>query len=355
MPASTSSSVSPASAWEAPIVRPDEQVLGDRRQLELTELHTHLGSAVGPSILWGLAHQQGFRLPTDDYWQFRDMVTVRRQGMGFMEYLSLFDLTEMIQSSPEAMERCAYEVVGGAFRHCNITMLELRFNPAKRTRGGERDMDHIILATCRGMERACMEYRVRAGLIFSLDKSFPVELNAVLVRKAIRYRSRGVVGIDLAGPEPPEGFSFEPYAPLFEQARAAGLGITAHAGESGSAAAMEEAIRTLRPTRVGHGIKAAYDPALLDLLARLEILLEVCPSSNLATGVVPSLEEIGRILHTLLRAGVRFCINTDGPEMIGSDLRAEYAMLVRAGILTLDDVRRCNRWAREASFVDPLG
>ncbi len=343
-----------AGVWEAPVVRPDEHVLGPRQELQLTELHTHLGSAVSPSILWGLAHQQGFRLPTENYWEFRDMITVGSRGLDFEGYLRLFDLTEMVQSSPEAMERCAYEVVGGAFRHCNITRLELRFNPAKRTRGGERDMDQIILATCRGLERACMEYPVRAGLIFSLDKSFPLTLNEVIVRKAIRYRARQVVGIDLAGSEPPQGFDFEPYAPLFDTARAAGLGITVHAGESGSAAAMRQAVLALRPTRVGHGVKAVEDEGLLRLLADLEMTLEICPSSNLSLGIVSSLAELAGILATFRRAGVRYCINTDGPEMIGSDLRAEYAMLMRAGILTLGDVRRCNEWASEASFIEPL-
>ena len=107
------------------------------RQTPLTELHVHLGAAVTPAIMWGIAHAQGIRLPTKDYWAFRDLITVGRRKRGFDAYLELFHWTELIQSSPIAVERSVYEVIGGAYRRNNITKLELRFNPMKRNRGGE--------------------------------------------------------------------------------------------------------------------------------------------------------------------------------------------------------------------------
>ena len=116
----------------------------------LTELHCHLGGAVAPAIMWGIAHAQGIRLPTKDYWQFRELITVsRRHGHSFDGYLELFHWTELIQSSPIAVERSVYEVIGGAYRKNNITTTELRFNPMKRNRGGEQDLDHIISAAIR--------------------------------------------------------------------------------------------------------------------------------------------------------------------------------------------------------------
>ena len=138
----------------------------------LTELHVHLGAAVTPAIMWGIAHAQGIRLPTKDYWEFRDLITVGRRRRSFDAYLDLFHWTELIQSSPTAVERSVYEVIGGAYRKNNVTCLELRFNPMKRNRGGEQDLDHIIAAAVRGMDRAVLEYpQVRAGLIFCLDRS----------------------------------------------------------------------------------------------------------------------------------------------------------------------------------------
>ena len=102
-----------------------------------------------------------------------------------------------------AVERSVHAAIGGAYRSQGITTLELRFNPMKRNRGGERDLDHIILAAIRGLDRARLEYpQVRAGLILMMDRTFPPELNAAVVERAIRFRGRGVVAIDIGGPRP---------------------------------------------------------------------------------------------------------------------------------------------------------
>ena len=172
------------------------------RKVPLAELHCHLGAAVTPSIMWSIAHAQGIKLPTRDYWDFRDLITVHpRRPKSFDGYLQLFHWTELIQSSPIAVERAVYEVIGGAYRKNNVTTTELRFNPMKRNRGGEQDLDHIIAAAVRGMDRATLEYPVKPGLIFCLDRAFPYELNEIIAEKAIAWRDRGVVGVDIAGPE----------------------------------------------------------------------------------------------------------------------------------------------------------
>src|SRR5919109_2327551 len=223
--------------------------LGD----ELTELHVHLGGAVDPAAMWGLAHEQGIRLPTKDYWEFVDLITVRKQARkSFEDFLALYRWTELIQSSPLAVERSVYEVVGGAYRKANITTLELRYNPMKRNRGGERDLDHIIMASVRGLDRAHLEYPVKAGLIFCLDRTFSYELNEIIVEKAIAYRHRGIVGVDIAGPKSPD-FRYRDYAALFARARGAGLGITIHAGEEEGPDSVDEVVRYLGPDRIGHG------------------------------------------------------------------------------------------------------
>src|SRR5499426_3705692 len=171
--------------------------------LELADLHIHVGAAVAPHILWSIAHDQGFKLPVQTYWEFRDLVTAKPETVSSLgEYLEILHRwTEKIQSSPHAIERSVYEIIGKEYRASHVSLIELRFNPMKRNLGGERDLDHIIHAALRGMDRACLEYGVRAGLIFCLAREFPLEMNEILVKKAIRYRHRGVVGIDLAGTE----------------------------------------------------------------------------------------------------------------------------------------------------------
>jgi len=217
------------------------------RKVPLAELHCHLGGAVTPAIMWGIAHSQGIKLPTKDYWEFRDMITVSpRRARSFDGYLQLFHWTELIQSSPLAVERSVYEVIGGGYRKNNVTTMELRFNPMKRNRGGEQDLDHIIAAAVRGMDRATLEYPVKPGLIFCLDRAFPYELNEIIAEKAIAWRDRGVVGIDIAGPESAT-FRVADYRRLFRRVRRYGLGLTVHTGESGP---IDEVARVVEQVQV---------------------------------------------------------------------------------------------------------
>lgn len=321
------------------------------RTVPLAELHCHLGGAVTPAIMWGIAHSQGIRLPTKDYWEFRDMITVSGRGAhSFEGYLKLFHWTELIQSSPLAVERSVYEVVGGAYRKNNITTMELRFNPMKRNRGGEQDLDHIIAAALRGMDRAMLEYPVRPGLIFCLDRAFAYEINEILVDKAIHWRDRGVVGIDIAGPESPT-FRVADYRDLFRRAREHSLGITVHTGEMGPVEEVAEVVEQLEPDRIGHGVKAAYDPRAMAMIRERGIVLEICPSSNLNTGVVSGWEEFRWIFDTLRRNEVRFTINTDGPEMLKRYIRDELSTLGRLGILSADEQMQAVTTALHASFV----
>ena len=321
------------------------------RNTPLTELHSHLGGSVAPAIMWGIAHSQGIRLPTKDYWEFRQLITVSaRRGRSFDGYLQLFHWTELIQSSPLAVERSVYEVIGGAYRKNNITTIELRFNPMKRNRGGEQDLDHIISAAIRGMDRAVLEYPVVPGLIFCLDRAFPYNLNEIIAEKAIAYRSRGVVGIDIAGPETSD-FRPADYRRLFERCRRKGLGITVHTGEAGPVEEIAEVIEQLEPSRIGHGIKSAFDPRTMDMIRERGITLEVCPTSNLNTRVVSGWDEFRWIFDTFRRHGVRFTINTDGPEMLKTYIRDELATLGRLGILSVEEQEQVAEWARQASFV----
>jgi adenosine deaminase len=321
------------------------------RKIPLAELHCHLGGAVTPAIMWSIAHAQGIKLPTRDYWEFRDTITVsEKRARSFDGYLQLFHWTELIQSSPFAVERSVYEVVGGAYRKNNITTMELRFNPMKRNRGGEQDLDHIIAAATRGMDRASLEYPVKPGLIFCLDRAFSFELNEILVEKAIAWRDRGVVGIDIAGPESAT-FRVADYRNLFRRARQFGLGLTVHTGEAGPAEEVARVVELLEPDRIGHGVKAAYDPRAMAMLQERGIVLEICPTSNINTRVVSGWDEVRWIIDTFRRNGVRFTISTDGPEMLKTYIRDELKTLGRLGILSVEEQEQVAAVSMAASFV----
>jgi adenosine deaminase len=259
--------------------------------------------------------------------------------------------TELIQSSPEAIQDCVHSVIGGGYRKCNLVLQELRFNPMFRNRGGERDLDHIINAALWGLEHALLEYpKVKAGLILMMDRRLTVRQNEVIIEKAIRYHGKGIVGVDLAGPDR-RAFSMKRIAPLFHRAKKAGLGVTVHCGETGDLDEMRYVVREIRPHRIGHGIAAARDPRLMDELIEAGVTLEVCPTSNLKNMMVKDTRELTRVIRTLADRGVPMTINTDGPELYDTNVFKEQQFLHKLGALTRQEITQCNRHAFAASFI----
>ena len=140
---------------------------------------------------------------------------------------------------------------------------------------------------------------------------------------------------------------------MVEEARRGGLGITIHVGEEGGdvgRAEIGEVIESLRPDRIGHGILAADDPGLMAALREREIVLEICPTSNLLTKALPDEDAVREIFRTFSEHGVLFTIATDGPEMMQTHLRDEFDLLLRVGALDEDELHAANARAHEAAF-----
>jgi len=168
-----------------------------------------------------------------------------------------------------------------------------------------------------------------------------------IIRLALAYRQRGVVGIDLAGDEvnyPPHRF-----APLFHQAAEDGLGITVHAGEAGGAENVQAAIQLLHARRIGHGVRVVENSTIARFAREHGVTLEVCPTSNFQTGVVRTFAQ--HPLPDLIALGLRVTINTDDPSVSDTTLTDEY-MVARVAIgLELDQIRQAVFNAVEAAFL----
>lgn len=325
----------------------------------LAELHAHLSTSIHPAIYWQIAHDQGFKLPQRDYHEFKSFVRLSPQNK--MPLNDYFDkiyhaILDPLSSGTLAVERATYEIMSGAYRANNTTVIELRNNPMKHNHGGTIDLDHMIMAMLRGMERALLEYpKLSAGLIFILAREFSYEMNEIIVEKAIKYHRRGVVGIDFAGPAT-DSFHYKDYAGLVEKAKYAGLKVTAHSGEVKEANDMWECVEFIKPARIGHGIHAAYDKGLMQELVKRDIVLEICPLSNIVTEAVENEEELKFILRTLIENNVKITINTDWPEMIEkAQLREEFQFLLDKEMLTVEELERCNRTAFESTFIKGQG
>jgi adenosine deaminase len=225
----------------------------------------------------------------------------------------------------------------------------------KRNRGGERDLDHIILAAIRGLDLASLEYpQVRAGLILMMDRTFDARQNEIIVDKAIRWADRGVVGVDIAGPRPGGlRYDYAAVAPMVETARQAGLGITIHVGEEGETGAEEirEVVEVLRPDRIGHGILAAGHPDLMQTLSEAGVVLEICPTSNLLTKALPDEDAVRDTFRAFVEHDVAFTIATDGPEMMRTHLRDELELLLRISALSEDELHAANARGHASTFI----
>ena len=323
----------------------------------LAELHAHLGTSIPASVLWQIAHDRGIKLPKTEYHEFRNYVTLSPdRPMPLNEYFEniYHPLLDRLSSGTLAVEAAVYHTMSGAYRN-GITLIELRTNPMKHNFDNEVDLDHLIMAMLRGMERALLEHpQLSTGLIFCIGREYDAMRNVKIVDKAIKYHKRGVVGVDIAGPGR-AGFDPRDYHDAFAAARAAGLGVTIHSGEAADANDMWEAL-ALNPTRIGHGILAARDEKLMAELVRRDIVREVCPLSNVVTTAVKDMGEIQRILRTFIQNGVKYTINTDWPEVIqNGHLRRQYQLLLEYGILTDQELQTCTATAFAASFIPGPG
>ena len=182
------------------------------------------------------------------------------------------------------------------------------------------------------------------GLTVDVYRGLPAEQAEATARLATRYRDRGVLGFGIGGDEsaaPAAG-----YARAFAIAREGGLASLPHAGETAGPESVREALDVLGAVRIRHGITAAEDPELLVELAERGVVLDVCPTSNVATGAVASLAD--HPLPRLAAAGVACSISTDDPAMFGTDLSREYELAAGLGVSPADAFR-----AGLAGALDP--
>jgi adenosine deaminase len=321
----------------------------DKVYQNLVDLHMHLGSSSAPHFLWEIAHKQGIKLPTKDYWEFINSITINEKKT-YEQYLDYFHLTELIQSSLFAVERAVYHALSLLYRKSNITLLEIRFNPMLRNNENEHDLDKIILAAIIGMKKASLDYPIKAGLILMMDRRFDSKLNNIIAEKAVFFKNDGIVGLDLGGPLRHD-FKINEVAPAFRLGRKEGLKSTFHTGEVTGVDEMWEVMDKIAPERIGHGVKAVEDKKLLKHLAKEKVVLEICPTSNIKTSVFRNWESFRTLFAKLDQENVLYTINSDGPVFLKTTVMEEFKKLLKHNIIKKQDIVRLTEVAREASFV----
>jgi adenosine deaminase len=316
-----------------------------RNGYPLVELHRHLDGNVRIETVLDLARQHGLDLPAWTVEGLRPHVQITEREPSLVHFIAKFELLRLVMVDYAAVRRIVRENLEDAVRE-GIDAIELRFSPYFMAERHGLNTFGVVEAACEALEEG-RDLPVRAKLIGIVSRHYGPEVGWIEVEAAIRGRDRGVVALDLAGDE--AGFPGEIFVDHFRKAREAGLQTIAHAGEAAGAASVRQAVLGLGAQRIGHGIRAVEDPAVLDLLAERGIPLEVCPTSNLHTSTVATYRD--HPLPALLARGLAVTLNTDDPSISGIDLAHEYRVATEEIGLTEADLRRMQETALAAAFL----
>jgi aminodeoxyfutalosine deaminase len=315
--------------------------------LPKAELHVHHVGSASPRIVSTLAARHpDSKVPTDpealaDYFTFTDFAH-------FIDvYLSVVDLVR----TPEDVRLLTFEVARDMARQ-NVRYAELTITPYSSVRRGIDEYGFM-----EAIEDARKAAEAEFGTVLRWCFDIPGEAGLESAEETVRLattdtiRPEGLVSFGLGGPE--IGVPRPQFKPYFDRAIAAGLHSVPHAGETTGPGTVWDALVHLGAERIGHGTTSAQDPKLLAHLAEHRIPLEVCPTSNIATRAVKTLEE--HPIKQFVDAGVVVTVNSDDPPMFGTDLNTEYAVAAR--LLDLDErgVAALARNAVDASFLDEPG
>ncbi|WP_027712093.1 adenosine deaminase [Dickeya chrysanthemi] len=315
--------------------------------IPLTDIHRHLDGNIRPQTILDLGRQFNIELPGHDLASLLPHVQIVDSEPDLISFLQKLDWGVAVLGSLDACRRVAYENVEDAIR-AGLDYTELRFSPYYMARCHQLPLEGVVEAVIDGITTACRDYdhRVMVRLIGIMSRTFgshacEQELEALLAHKD------GIVAIDLAGDE--LGFPGELFSPHFTRARDAGWRITVHAGEAAGPESIWQAIQQLGAERIGHGVAAIIDSALMEYMAEHQIGIESCLTSNLQTSTVKAMSE-HPLVH-FLHHGIPATINTDDPAVQGIDIRHEYEIAAPEAGLSPEDIRQAQENGLRIAFI----
>jgi adenosine deaminase len=262
---------------------------------------------------------------TKSYREFVNTLSMDPEKIRNMDsYLEINHMIDETQSSPRAVELSVYDSYKSAFLS-GCDYLELRWNPYKRSQNFKVDLDKLIIAARSGFERANSIFGIDGSMIFCMGRDCSEEQNESIFKKAIQYCRRGVVGLDVAGPEAKIHLKSE-FEQYYKIANAMGLITTIHCGEvfyDGLEDVLATVLDKYRPKRIGHGVQLHRYPNLMKAVSSAGIMLEICISSNLMTKVVKSRREFFNIFKIFEDHQIRYTICTDATFPLGTNIARE--------------------------------
>ncbi|AVU35286.1 TPA: adenosine deaminase [Serratia marcescens] len=314
-------------------------------RLPLTDIHRHLDGNIRAQTILNLGRQFNLALPANDLESLRPHVQITHAEPDLVSFLQKLDWGVAVLGDLDACRRVAYENVEDA-ANAGLHYAELRFSPYYMAMKHQLPVAGVVEAVIDGIRSGCRDRDIDIRLIGIMSRTFGEAACLQELEGLLAHRD-GITALDLAGDE--LGFPGSLFLNHFNRARDAGLRITVHAGEAAGPESIWQAIRELGAERIGHGVKAVEDPALMDFLAEHGIGIESCLTSNIQTSTVPSLAQ--HPLATFLRHGVRASINTDDPAVQGIEIEHEYRVAAPQAGLTPEEIRTAQENGLKLAFL----
>ena len=311
--------------------------------LPKAELHVHLEGAIEPAHLTRLAMRHQTALAAGG----ERAVAALYATKDFAAFIEAFGTICRHLQTPADYEFVTYRVLRGLARQ-NVRYAEIIL-AAGVMLWKEQDIVAMFTGVDAGARKARDEFGIRVQWIFDAVRHFPVEQAWAVARAAASLRRRGVVAFGIGGDEArgPAG----QFREVYEFARQQGLRLHAHAGETVGPESIWSALNDLGAERIGHGLTAAQDPALLDHLASSQIPVEICLTSNLRTGGITELRQ--HPLRQYFDRGLQVSLHSDDPTLFGTDLNREYLLAYETFGFSKSELRRLAMNSFEAAFLSP--
>jgi adenosine deaminase len=309
------------------------------------DLHRHLEGSILPETFIEIARTYGGSLPANEVEALRPLIQMVNDPPGFHSFLNKFKIFRCFYPCREAIEEIAYRAVREAAEDA-VKYLELRYSPTHFACSGRFSEQDVVYWIQRAIDHASRDFAIIVIPIATISRDYGVALAEQTLKMISGLKQGYFYGLDLAGDE--INNPAQPFSHVFTRAKDSGLKLSIHAGEAGGVENIYQAVEEFRAARIGHGIRAADDEALMELLKKRNILLEICLTSNLQTGVASDIKN--HPIKRLMEYGVPVSLNTDDPAISGITLTDEYLKALQELNFTVEDLKMLNRDALAHAF-----
>lgn len=314
-------------------------------KLPKIEIHCHLDGSVRPTTILDIVKRENIDINSNNLEEIIKLLKVTDSCTSLNEYLEKFEIPNKVMQTEENLERIAFELLEDAASE-NIKYIEVRFAPQLHTKSG-LSFDKIIKSVIKGIKRAEDIYEIKGNIILSCMRNMDVENGLEVIKAGEKFLHKGVVGVDLAGPEE-EGFSYK-FKPIIDKAKEYGYRVTIHAGEGASGKNVIESINILGAERIGHGVKINDMKEAYELVKEKNIILEMCPTSNIQTKAVDKIENYP--FYKFYEDNIKVTLNTDNRTVSNINLTKEINLIFERGNLSEQEYKKLYLNTIEATFA----